>query len=293
MIAIAGPNLPHDVLTAARCGAGPLAFDPDRDAPRAAKWLETKFAPWAGPVLEAWLDGDYDHLQYVLFSRAEDTSQRLYYYCCELQRRGLLAGPQPVIFDVAKIPRPASLDRTVTQVRQLMQLLEVSEEALEDAIAQNNRLRSSPQQEGGDRPVCLLTGTAPPDRRLHDVVQAVGFAPVGRTLAADWVDLGSPVEERTGDPAIAVGRQLHAREDGPRSFADPAARLARKIEASGASTIIHWRIEEDEAQTWHLPAERRVLENSGLPSLVLTRRDWRCRDGVAEEIKSFLEGMAA
>ena len=293
MIAIAGPHLPHDVLTAARCGAGALAFDPDREAPRAAAWLEAKFAPWAQPVIEAWLDGEYDHLQHVLFSRADDTSQRLYYYCCELQRRGVLSGPQPLIFDVAKIPRAASLDRTVAQVRQLMERVQASDEALEEAIAQNNRLRAQQEQEQKERPVCLLTGTAPPDRRLHDVVEAAGFAPAARTLAGDWLDLGPPVEEKTGDPAAAVGRQLHEREDGPRSFSDPALRLARKIEASGAAAVIHWRIEEDEAQTWHLPAERRVLASSGLPSLVLTRRDWRCRDGVAEEITAFLEGVAA
>jgi hypothetical protein len=292
VIAIAGPNLPHDVLIASQRGGEPLGFDPDREVVRAGEWLETKFAPWAAPVLEAWLDGEYDHLQYVLFSRAEDTSQRLYYYACELQRRGLLGGPQPLIFDVAKIPRTASLDRTITQVRELMRLLEVSEEALEAAIAQTNRSRS-PRESDTGRPVCLLVGTAPPDERLHTAVADAGFTPVGRTLAEDWMDLGDPVEERSGDPARAVGRQLHEREDGPRSFADPAKRLAAKIEASGANAVIHWRIEEDEAQTWHLPAERRMLEQSGLPSLVLTRRDWRCRDGVAEEVRTFLEGVAA
>jgi hypothetical protein len=259
---------------------------------RAGKWLETKFAPWAPPVLEAWLDGEYDHLQYVLFSRAEDTSQRLYYYACELQRRGLLSGPRPLIFDVAKIPRAASLDRTITQIRELMRLLEVTEEALEAAIAQTNRLRS-PSFPEADRPVCLLTGTAPPDRRLHTVVADTGFTPAGRTLAEDWTDLGDAVEEGSGDPARAVGRQIHEREDGPRSFSDPAKRLAAKIEATGANAVIHWRIEEDEAQTWHLPAERQVLARSGLPSLVLTRRDWRCRDGVVDEIRTFLEGVAA
>ena len=107
------------------------------------------------------------------------------------------------------------------------------------------------------------------------------------------MDLGEAIEQRSGDPAQAVGRQLHARESGPRSFSDPAERLARKIAASGASAVVLWRIEEDEAQTWHLPAERRVLERSGVPSLVLTRRDWRGRDGVSEEIREFLKGVAA
>ncbi|AKH41508.1 hypothetical protein FHS61_001996 [Altererythrobacter atlanticus] len=292
MIALAGPNLPHDVITASQRGAGPLGFDPDRDSPRARQWLETKFAPWAPPVLEAWLGGEYDHLDHVLFSRAEDTSQRLYYYCCELQRRGLLGGPRPLIFDIAKIPRPASLDRTVTQVRELMRFLEVTEDALEEAIVRNNRQRALKAPETV-RPICLLTGTAPPDRRLHSVIAGAGFEPSARTLAEDWVDLGEPVAEGTGDPARAVGSVLHARGDGPRSFSDPARHLAAEIERRGASAVIHWRIEEDEAQTWHLPAERRVLEASGLPSLVLTRRDWLCRDGAVDEIGAFLEGVGA
>lgn len=292
MIAVAGPNLPHDVLVASGRDAGPVRFDPDRETPRASQWLETKFAPWSPPVLEAWAEGEYDDLGHVLFSRADDTSQRLYYYVCELQRRGLLGGPQPMIFDLAKIARASSLERTVAQVRELMRWLEVTEDALEAAIVETNRLRSAPSTDAGG-PVCLLVGTAPPDQRLHAAVAEARFVPVGRTLAEDWMDLGEAVEERSGDPAQAVGRQLHARESGPRSFSDPVERLARKIAASGASAVVLWRIEEDEAQTWHLPAERRVLERSGVPSLVLTRRDWLCRDGVSEEIGAFLEGVAA
>jgi hypothetical protein len=292
VIAIAGPNLPHDVLIASRRDVEPLRFDPDREAPRAGQWIETKFAPWAPPALEAWAEGEYDDLECVLFSRADDTSQRLYYYVCELQRRGLLRGPQPMIFDVAKIERASSAERTVTQVRELMRWLEVTEEALEDAIAETNRLRSASSAAAAG-PVCLLAGTAPPDQRLHAAVADAGFVPLGRTLAEDWMDLGEAVEERSGDPAQALGRQLHARGNGPRSFSDPAERLAREIEVNGAGAVVLWRIEEDEAQTWHLPAERRVLERSGVPSLVLTRRDWRARDGVTEEIREFLEGVAA
>lgn len=291
MIAIAGPDLPHDVLRAAGRDAGPLRFDPDRETPRARCWLESKFAPWAPPVLESWAGGEYDLLEQVLFSRADDTSQRLYYYICELQRRGLVGGPRPMIFDLARIQRPASLERTIAQVRELMAVLRVSEEALEVAIGETNRLRSVPRPAPAG-PVCLLAGTAPPDGRMHAAIGAAGFTPAGRTLAEDWADLGEPVEEGSGDPAAAVGRQLHDREGGPRSFADPAARLARAIETNRADAVLLWRIEEDEAQTWHLPAERRVLERSGVPSLVLTRRDWLGRDGVSKEIQTFLEGVA-
>ncbi|HSG54192.1 MAG TPA: hypothetical protein VLA45_01970, partial [Paracoccaceae bacterium] len=77
MIAIAGPDLPHEVLLAAGCHAGPIAFDPARATPRAEQWVESKFSPWAFAVVEGWAEGAYNGLQHVLFSRADDTSQRL------------------------------------------------------------------------------------------------------------------------------------------------------------------------------------------------------------------------
>ena len=291
MIAIAGPNLPHELLLAAGRHAGPLPFELDRPTPRAEQWVESKFAPWAPMVVEAWAEGAYDHLDQVLFSRAEDSSQRLYYYLCELQRRGLVAGPEPLILDIAKIPRASSVARTTESLRALAKNLAVEDASIEAAIAASNARRADAATPSGK--VCLLAGTAPPDRRLHDAVSAAGFTPVGPTLAEDWMDLGEPVEEGTGDPLAAIARQLHRRPRGPRSFADPAAVLGNEIERVGARAVVLWRIEEDEAQTWHLPAERRVLETAGIPALVLTRRDWLARDGAADEIRQFLEGVTA
>ena len=288
MIAIAGPNLPLDLLAATGRDAGPLPFDPERETPRARQWLESKFAPWAPPLLEAWAEGAYDSIDQVLFSRADDTSQRLYYYICDLQRRGAIGGPEPLICDIAKIPRPTSEARTIAKLRELAERLEVADDALEEAILAGNQRRATPANIPEGK-VCLLAGTAPPDRRLHDAIAAAGFVPFGLTLAENWADLGPAVEEGTGDPLAALGRQLHLREGGSRSFADPAALLGRAMECAGSAAVVLWRIEEDEAQTWHLPAERRLLERSGLPNLVLTRRDWLARDGAADEITAFLQ----
>lgn len=290
MIGIAGPDLPHEVLLAAGKHGGPLAIAPDRDCPRAALWLESKFAPWAAPLLESWLEGAYDHLDAVLFSRADDSSQRLYYYICELRRLGETKGPEPLIFDIARIPRDISRDRTVAQVRALAARLGVGEAALEAAIAGANARRAQGTALP-DGPRCLLLGSAPPDLRLHMAVEGAGFAALGDTLAQHWMALGEVVEEGTGDPVAAIGTALHARQGGPRSFADPAEVLRQRIAESSASAVVLWRIEEDEAQCWHLPAERRALEESGLPHLVLTRRDWLGRDGAGQEITEFLQGL--
>lgn len=292
MIAIAGPNLPLEILQASGRYAGPVPFDPDRDTTRASAWLESKFMAWAGPVLEAWADGEYDHFERVVFSRADDTSQRLYYYTCELQARGLIAGPKPTIFDVAKIPRPTSEDRTIAKARDLAAELGVSDDDLEQAIAASNRQRAQDAPASTGR-VCLLAGTATPDRRLHDVIASAGFEPVGQTLADEWTDLGPAIDEGTRDPVAAIGRQAHWRQSGPRSFADPANKLSERLQAVGAAAVVLWQTEEDEAQSWQLPAQRRLLESSGLPHLVLTRRDWLARDGAAAEITEFLSGVGA
>ena len=292
MIASIGPNLPIDLLTASGRFTGPVAFAPDRSAPTASKWLESKFAPWAFCVLENWAEGLYDGLESIVFSRADDTSHRLYYYVCELQSRGLIGGPAPIIFDIAKIDRPSSIDRIASQVRLLADRLGVTEVMLAAAIREMNAVRreASGTASSDARP-CLLVGTAPPDLRLHSVVERSGFTPFGDTIVDDWSAQGALVDE-SQDPFRALAEQVHANPHGPRSMADPGKILRQRIETIKPEAIILWRIEEDEAQAWHLPAQITALQESGLPHLVMTRRDWLCRDGAPAEITTFLNGIA-
>lgn len=290
MIASLGPLLPLEILAATGRYAGPLVADFDAPTPVAGRWLESKFAPWAPCVLERWAAGGYDGIQLAVFSRADDTAQRLYYYVCELQRRGHIKGPEPVIFDLAQIPRQSSLDRTIAQVRSLADRLGVDDAALGNAIEASNQGRSTIVKPPAG-PNCLLAGTPAPDGRLGDAVRRAGFVPHGLTLEEEWSDPGPEVDLSSGTPVDALGRQLHRRTAGPRSFADPAELMAAKVHAAGATAVVLWRIEEDEAYAWHLPAERRALEDLGVPHLVMTRRDWLGRDGAPEEIQKFLEGV--
>jgi hypothetical protein len=289
-IAHVGPNLPQDLLRATGRHAGALPFDPDAPTPRADEWLESKFAPWARSILQAWSDGEYDDLGQVLFSRADDSAQRLYYYVCELQRRGLVAGPEALILDIAKIPRQSSADRTIDMVRELGARLGVSPQDLSGGIEACNRERLERRPHPTER-VCLITGTPPPDLRLHVTIERAGFTPVGPTLLETWNELGEPVG-RGDDPFAAIGQQLHALPSGPRAFTDAGAALAQAAADCSAQAVVLWQIEEDEAQAWHLPAQRAALARSGVPALVLTRRDWLARDGADEEIAAFLEGVS-
>jgi hypothetical protein len=286
-IAHVGPNLPLDLLRATRRHAGPLAFDPDRATPTADRWIEGKFAPWARSILEAWAGGTYDGLAQVVFSRADDSAQRLYYYLCELQRRGLVGGPEPLILDIAKVPRASSVARTEACLRQLAARLEVDPQALVTSVAEGASARSRTAAIG-EGPRCLLAGTPPPDRRLHDAVAGAGFVAVGATLRESWCDQQPVVSPDTVDPFPALARAIHGDPVGPRSFAEPGAALAQAIRDGGAEAAVLWQTEEDEAQAWHLPAQRAALAKSGVPALVLTRRDWLARDGAADEIAVFL-----
>lgn len=286
MIASLGPDIPHPLLAATGRYAGLIGWNVDRDFPRASQWLESKFPLWAFSVVEDWASGAFDHLDAVVFSRGDDAAQRLYYYLCELKRRGLVGGPEPLILDVARIPRPGSEQRCIDAVRKLAQRLDLADDAVEQAIAAGNAALSP--QPAGEGPLrCLLGGTLPPDGRLHAAVAAAGWQARGETMPEAWGYLRGPVESGTGDPAAALGRYVHRVNAGARSFHDRAGRTVARAAGCGAAVL--WYAEEDEAEVWNLPDQRRALDQAGVPVLVLTRRSWRLDDGAAQEIAAFLK----
>jgi hypothetical protein len=289
MIATVGPCLPYGLLEATGRHAGPLPWRLDRPTPKADAWLESKFPGWAKSILEDWAEGVFDDLSAVVFSRADDAAQRLYYYICELQRRGLIGGPRPVIFDVAKIPRASSETHTAEAVRRLAVEFGLENEALEAGIAAANSKRAPAESPAGRS--CLLVGTPPPQRLLHVAILGAGFVPIGQTLAELWADPGPAVEAATGDPAAAIGRQVHRRQDDRRGFGDAARAALDTASSCNAAAAVLWYGEEDEVRVWDVPRVRQALEDAGLPVLLMTRRDEAARDGAPEEVREFLEGL--
>lgn len=293
MIAYAGPNLPHDLFDATGRNARPLSWNIDRAMPAADRWLESKFAPWTRSVVQDWADGALDHLEAVVFSRADDSAQRLYYYLCELRRAGSIKGPEPLMLDIAKIARSSSVARGEAALRKLGERLGVDTAALSAAIASGNEARrKATPAASATAPVCLIAGSPLPDDRMHAMIAQAGWAAAGRTLADEWADRGPEVDE-AGDPFTALARQLHARHLDTRGFYDRSAALSEQARSIGAKAAVLWLIEEDDTTVWHLPAMRTVLEGLGLPVLVATRRDWSCRDGIDLEIGAFLAGVSA
>lgn len=293
MLSYAGPNLPHDLFDATGRNVGPLTWNVDRAMPAADRWLESKFAPWTRSVVQDWADGALDHLDAVVFSRADDSAQRLYYYLCELRRAGSIRGPEPLMLDIAKIARNSSVARTEAALRKLGDRLGVSAEALTQAIAEGNAARrQAAVPDDAAQPVCLIAGSPLPDNRLHRVAAQSGWHAVGRTLADQWTDRG-PLVDEDGDPFAALARQINARQIDTRGFFDRAGSLVQQARVVDAKAAVLWLIEEDDTTVWHLPAMRDALEGAGVPVLATTRRDWSCRDGIDAEIAAFLQGVPA
>lgn len=288
-IASIGCDLPLGLLAATGRYAGALDFDADRPTPWAERWLESKFAPWTFQILEDWQAGALDHLDAIVFSRGDDSCQRLYYYVCELRRIGEIGGPEPIIFDVAHIRRPTSVDATIAAVRALADRLGVAASdlsAVPVAAPTSHRPLAAP-----DARTCLIAGTLPPDRRLHRAIEAAGWSADGETLPENWrVDAGA-TQGAEGDPFDRIGRGLHEATSGPRSFHDRIEALTARIHATGAKAACLWFCEHDEAEAWHAPSMRRALEAESLPCLMLTRRDWRATDGAIEELGAFLRNI--
>ncbi|NBC36171.1 hypothetical protein GTZ99_06320 [Novosphingobium sp. FSY-8] len=294
MFAYLGPDMPHDLFAASgRCG-GAVGWIIDRATPDADRWLESKFPLWTRSVLQDWADGALDHLEAVVFTRADDSAQRLYYYVCELRANGTIQGPEPLMLDIAKAGRASSLARTVASLRALQGRLGVDDAALEAGIAATNAVRAA-QAAAMDEaaPLCLIAGTPAPDDRLRAMVRAAGWAAAGQSLTELWADLGQPVEQGSSDPVLAVARNLVASAQGPRAFVDRGAGLVAQAQALKARAVVLWLPEEEEALGWHLPVQIAALTLAGLPHLVLTRRDGAGRDGVDAEIAAFLQGVAA
>ncbi len=291
MIASVGPMLPLPLLRATGRYRGPLAWNVERDMPFAERWLESKFPLWSFSILEDWSAGAFDDLEMVVFSRADDSAQRLYYYVCELQRRGILAGPQPLICDVTLIPRPHSLKHLEATLATLAERLEVGEDALVRAIDDAGNDAAPP--DAGTGRVCLLAGTPPPDRRLHDAAAQAGWRAQGATLAESWSEMAAVTRQPGESPFAALARAMRATTAGSRGFLDRRKALAQAVSQSGAQAAVLWFTEEDEARIWNLPEQKRVLEDMGIPVLALTRRDWAARDGAGAEISQFLKEIDA
>jgi benzoyl-CoA reductase/2-hydroxyglutaryl-CoA dehydratase subunit BcrC/BadD/HgdB len=141
VIGFGGADVPVELIDAAGGFALSLAQCAGAPTPQADRYLEAAFAPLERSIAERWLSGGLSFVDAVVFSRGSDSAQRLYYYLCELQRRVLTGGPQPLLYDLAKIPRASSAIYSYGATRELAAALGSNSERLQASIAHRNRRR--------------------------------------------------------------------------------------------------------------------------------------------------------
>ncbi len=322
-----GLDIPADLLSVPGRVSCHLPWRKHASHTVAARWLETSFPGWAFSIVEDWADGRFNCFEQVVFSRGEDASHRLYYYICELQRRGQLAGPRPLVFDIARIPRDSSRRHTVGALRKLMQDLAIDDQHLVAGIHHTNDLRKAfsglqrrrtgpgrlyeklvraslfedvggllgdpafDRQSEHSSGTVVLVGSTPPDDSLHTAVESAGWTVIEEFHERSMHRLGAAVDPTTADPAGSVALGWLDHQDGKRRFTDPAQSIATRLRDRKVDAAVLWSMREDESLAWRVPAQRAALAAAGIPTLVLTARSWNVDDGAADEIHHFLRGL--
>lgn len=211
VVGYVGVDVPVELVTAAAARSVRLPARIEAQTPQADRYLESSFAPALRSITEQWLSGAFDFLDTVIMSRSDDGTQRLYYYLCELQRRGLAGGPRPLLYDIAKIPRARSERHTLDAMGRLARELDARIEALPDAIAARNRRRERL------RDLCRRReGTSPPlGSAVERVLRASDLDDSGTfdEALARW--MREPLPVRSGPRLLLAGstppdERLHA-----------------------------------------------------------------------------------
>jgi hypothetical protein len=355
VIGYVGNEIPVELIVAANAFPLRLPSFANGSVAAADDYLESSFMPEVRSICEQYLHGAFDFAESIIFPRSNDSAQRLYYYLSELRRQGIAKGPEPLIFDLAKIPRDTSRAHSRSAVERVASQIGARAEALPQAIAQRNRRRElsaaasaarldaasvwrgsvmdrifraadfcdaelfdarftswlpkadatsgqprSPNEHPhalsgqptslNEPPRLVLSGTAPPDERLHLAVEAAG----GNVVA----ELGDHPSRNVAAPMIPVNGSFGAIADhyqesvlGSRAFVNRAAAIISLATGAGAAGVINWLLEEEDALNWDLPAETAVLAAMGIAFLPLNRRRWEASDGALEEIARFTRAL--
>jgi hypothetical protein len=322
-----GLDLPLDIQHASSRLFCHLPWSKSKKTPKADKWLESSFPGWTRSILEDWIEGNFNIFDQVVFTRGDDAIQRLYYYICELQTQGIIAGPEPIIFDVATISRQISVRHCMNAINKLLEKLELTQQDLGAGIDRANDYRNLyvnldrkrlapghihenvaradlfcdllPYIENLELPACvdkhrlLLAGSVPPDDSFYLAVEEVGWNIVGELHQRSLLRYGMPVESNYSDAVAVVASHINDSGYGPRAFGDRSFRLLEEVSRTQAEAVVLWLSEDDEALAWHVAQQCKVLEAERIPALIMTRRRWDGSDNAAAQILKFVKELEA
>jgi len=326
VVGYVGNDVPVALLLAARALPVRLRGSNKADTTRADRFLESSFTPELRVIAEQWLQGGFDHLHAVVFARGDDSGQRLYYYLCELQRRGACAGPLPLLFDVASLPRDASFEHTLESTRLLAAQLGAPVEALPPALERVARreelLRSVQARRRLPAPLpgsaaWSLEYAAACDWRVtfDDAAQrwldAAALLPMPRrvVLAGDppsddqlhtaieaagasvvlELTQSSPATLRTRrDPLGAIAEEFQRRELPALAMRRNPRWLADQALDHRADAVLVWLSEQNEALPWEIARQMQSLRTAGIPALLLARQPWQLSAAALTQVMHFV-----
>lgn len=313
VIGYVGADVPIELVLAANARPVRLRGRRSNSTASADQFVEASFSASSRHIAEQWIAGELDALQSVIFSRSDDSAQRLYYYLCELQRTGHCHGPVPLLFDIAGIPRTSSADYTLESTRRLAASLGTLLDRLPRAITQAQRRSHLLNRLAEQRARGHIPGTL-----AHRVMRAAESAWTNEfdNLFERWLDsswpttayrrlilIGSePADEHLHeavetagatfiaeineasqvdhaahheDPLVAVAVRCHRRVHDAQAPLRNADSLTSRLRALQAHGAVLWLQTSDTGLAWEAPRIEHTLRAAGCPvlKLVLQKAD--------------------
>jgi benzoyl-CoA reductase/2-hydroxyglutaryl-CoA dehydratase subunit BcrC/BadD/HgdB len=141
-------------------------------------------------------------------------------------------------------------------------------------------------------PRLLLVGSSPGGPHLHAAAEKERGVIVAEAGDHDLQSLGAALPGEGPDLLRALSDHYHALPFGSRAFIDRAADLKERVERGRIQGAIIWLLEEEEALVWDLPAQQRVLQQMGVPTLTLTRQRSSADEEMLTRVREFTAQLA-
>ena len=310
VVGYVGGDIPVALILAANALPVRLRAIGDAATPGADRFVESSFAPALRSIAEQWLTNSLDHLDAVIFSRGDDSSQRLYYYVCELQRRGVCAGPRPLLFDIAGLDRAMSFEHTLDSTRLLASQLGSAPERLDAAIGRVRRraqlveavrtrrqlpapLRGSDAwsfdfaagcdwresfDEGARQWLAQASLLHLPKRVVlagdppPDDQLHLAVEACGASVVLELTEASGAAERGEREPLAAIAEESRRLESPALAMRRNARWLADNALDQRTDAVLVWLSEQDEALPWEIARQMRALREAGVPALLLSRQ---------------------
>lgn len=148
VLAYLGNTIPLEMVHAAGLLPLHLVGKAGLATPLADQYLEPAFDPLSRSLFNRLLAGDYSFVAGLVLPRTHDAHQRLYYYLCELERKGSQYPlPKTHLLNLLHTPRESTRAYNLDRFREFQVFLEgisgkvVSQESLAESIDLFNRIR--------------------------------------------------------------------------------------------------------------------------------------------------------